>query len=105
MDRSSEALHDTRPWVRAADRTPEGAEVRYTARGDRVWALCWWEGRGDRPTTITLPFARLDDIGAIDGVRIELPPDADRSVCAIALDGMVPLGRFTGAGRKRPALR
>jgi alpha-L-fucosidase len=93
MATSADAVGATRPWVRASDRTPEGVEVRYTARGDRVWALCWWEGRGDRPTSITLPFARHDDVGATGGVRVALPADADESVHAIPLDGMVPLGR------------
>jgi len=39
-----------------------------------------------------LPFALLGDTGSGGGVRIGVPPEADRSVVAIALDGMVPLG-------------
>ena len=44
MSEHAEALQDTRPWVRASDVTPAGEEVRYTARGTRVWAFRW---RGD----------------------------------------------------------
>ena len=93
MDESGEAVQDTRPWVRAADRTPEGVEVRYTARGDVVWALCWWAGDADaRPAAFTLPFATPEDRDRTP-LRVEFATDADASAVAIPLDGMVPLGR------------
>jgi alpha-L-fucosidase len=41
MSTNGSALQDTRPWVRPGDITPEGDEVRYTARGDTVWSFRW----------------------------------------------------------------
>jgi alpha-L-fucosidase len=92
------ALQGTRPWIRPRCTTPEGVEVRFTAHGDRVWAICWSD-QGPLPGAITLPMrtaptttARAIDgtVLAIDstehGLRVELPtPDA--AIVAIAVDG------------------
>ncbi len=108
MDASAEAVQRTRPWIRPSDRTREGVEVRYTARGDRVWALCWPAPGAARPSEVTLPFAPLADPES-GPIRVPLPPDADghgrghgggdgagggggdASVTAIPLDGLVPI--------------
>lgn len=111
MAKSSTALTGTRPWIRATDRTPEGHQVRYTATGDRVWALCWHESvAGDvmaLPTSLTLPLVAtpttavstpngqsLTFADTSAGLRIDLPIaplDApDLSVFAVAIDRADP---------------
>jgi alpha-L-fucosidase len=49
MAANGHAVQDTRPWVRPADVTADGCEVRYTARGDTVWAFRW---SGDTDPTV-----------------------------------------------------
>jgi alpha-L-fucosidase len=51
MATNGHALQDTRPWVRPADTSADGTEVRYTARGRNVWAFRW---RGDELPTVEL---------------------------------------------------
>lgn len=81
------ALQDTRPWVRAGASTPEGPEVRFTARGDRVWAT-WSAGDNDhRPGAVTLPLRSTPMTTTVDvegrplaavesaaGLRVDVPP-------------------------------
>lgn len=96
MNVNAAALANTRPWIRADDHTPEGHEVRYTALGDRVWALGW----GDQPIqSLTLPVRstsrtavfsatgarlRFSETGA--GLRIDLPEGDDSPVTTVAID-------------------
>jgi alpha-L-fucosidase len=101
MDGAATALRGTRPWIRPSDRTPEGYEVRYTATGDRVWALCWNDAV-DPPDTITLPFTvgpgtavsttggdQLKATPVRRGMRIDLVSELDSSAFVLAVDGSV----------------
>jgi alpha-L-fucosidase len=47
---NGDAIHATRPWVTTGTTTGEQAHVRYTTRGDTVFALVQ-----DAPPSITLP--------------------------------------------------
>lgn len=97
------ALWDTRPWIRPSDRTPEGCEVRYTAVGDRLWAIVW----SDVPSAVSAPPSSISlalrpgprtavcgaggapvEWSAGDGVlRVTLPSGWDaRPAVALALD-------------------
>jgi len=123
------AVARTRPWVRAHAVTPEGIEVRFTATGERLWALLWTDllrDAGASPRSATLPVlatARtavstadgqaLAFSQAHAGIRVELPPGpepADEPVLAVALDHVAaaphvagPAGGPTDAGS--PAAR
>ncbi|MCU1351440.1 MAG: alpha-L-fucosidase [Acidimicrobiales bacterium] len=110
MARSATALQDTRPWIRSDDRTSDGWEVRYTATGDRVWALCWRDDRsggsdGSALATITLPFTAgpttttstvdgrpLAFVDTGTGLRVELPADRTPSMVAVAVDRAQVIG-------------
>jgi alpha-L-fucosidase len=52
MGEHGDALQDTRPWVRAGGREPDGTEVRSTARGDRRWE---WRWAADDPDAVPTP--------------------------------------------------
>ncbi len=97
------ALRGTRAWVRPAARTPEGVEVRFTAAGERVWALLWTDllrGRGGVSVTLpVVPTARtavtsaggtpLPFTATGGGLRVELAlPEESLAepVVAVALD-------------------
>ena len=80
--------------------TPEGVEVRFTAHGDRVWAMCW-SPSGTMPGSITLPVRSTPttSVTALDGatlaaepvatgLRVETPA-SDLPIVAIALDHVV----------------
>ncbi|HOT80864.1 MAG TPA: alpha-L-fucosidase [Microthrixaceae bacterium] len=94
------ALQGTRPWVRPRATTPEGVEVRFTAHGDRVWALCW-SPSGTMPGSITLPVRSTPttSVTALDGAMLAAEPAAtgllvatpasDLPIVAIALDHVV----------------
>lgn len=92
------ALQGTRPWIRPACTTPEGVEVRFTARGDRVWAICW-SPQGPLPGGVTLPMLATPTTSATaldgttlatastpHGLRVALPA-LDTAIVAIAVDG------------------
>lgn len=92
------ALLDTRPWVRPGTVAVDGTPVRYTARGDRVFALV----RGG-PGPVVLPDVRptattsvttVDDrpLGWSDtpsGLQVDLPgPGRAGGPVAVALAGV-----------------
>lgn len=102
------ALRATRPWVRPRCTTPEGVEVRFTARDDRVWALCSVPSPASDatgapaatfPAVITLPFAPTPTtaVTTVDGVPVAFTvapgglevrlPATHGPVAAIAVDG------------------
>jgi hypothetical protein len=100
------ALQGTRPWVRPRATTPEGLEVRFTAVGERVWALCWPAADADLPTAVTLPvrLTPTSSVGLFDatrgditrlsteevdgGVRLALPAGVGAPPVVVALDGV-----------------
>jgi alpha-L-fucosidase len=89
----------TRPWVRAEGRTPEGHDVRYTARAGTVWAHFWPVDDGvRRPSTITLPLratpattvtdaagAELAFRAGAGDLTIDLPDVVDRAVHSVGV--------------------
>ncbi len=93
------ALMDSRPWVRAGTTTAAGDPVRYTARGDSVFALVG--GAADRavlseveatPTTAvtSLDGEPLGWADTPDGLVVDLParaalPDASPGPVALSL--------------------
>ncbi|CAN5714775.1 alpha-L-fucosidase [soil metagenome] len=94
------ALQGSRPWVTPRARTPEGVEVRFTAAGDQVRALCWAaDPHRAFPTSITLPFrstvrttarsidgADLEVEAVAAGLLVRLPPDPDADVFALSFE-------------------
>jgi alpha-L-fucosidase len=105
--RWGEALYGTKPWTRAEGETADGHSVRFTARGDTVYA--WWMGRaGERaPESVELlglraAAARL--VGGPElnvarterGTRLGFFPSRDGPVVAIELRG-------AAADRREPA--
>ena len=69
---NGEAIYETRPWVRADGRTSDGVDVRFTQKGDCVYAILL-----DKPKAreITIESLRADDgtkiqmLGASDDLR------------------------------------
>jgi alpha-L-fucosidase len=91
-------LFDTRPWVRPGDATADGAPVRFTARGGRVFAhvragggpLVLGDVRPTRTTTASTldgrPLVWTDTPG---GLRVDLPaPRHPDEPATVALDGV-----------------
>lgn len=91
------ALQDTRPWIVPTTTTPEGATVRFTARGRSVWALI---ERSATAGVVTLPVASTPTTRVRDadgaplsfepigtGLRVTLP--AGDTWFAISLDDVV----------------
>ena len=65
MGAHADAVRATRPWVRPGAATTEGAPVRYTARGDIVFALL---GSVDGPVTLAeVASTPTTVVEAIDG--------------------------------------
>lgn len=104
LGRQGAAIHGTRPWVRAEGTTDRGIDVRFTCRGERVYALLLGS---PEPGVIHLEGLRAGpdakalwlgtDAGApstvapADGPRVALavPDGLDESpVHAVALDGI-----------------
>jgi alpha-L-fucosidase len=52
---NGEGIYGTRPWVRPSAKTPEGSGIRFTAKGDSLYAFALNRPRG---ATITLPSLR-----------------------------------------------
>jgi alpha-L-fucosidase len=89
----------TRPWVHAEGRSGEGHDVRYTARGETVWAHVWVADDGaPRPSSLTLPFratpaTTVTDPAGVqlafrandDSLAIAMVDDADRAVCTVGI--------------------
>jgi len=62
LDRSGDAIFGTRPWTRAEGRTADGTPVRFTRRGDILYAI-----------VVGTPPGRalvLEDVGAAPGARV-----------------------------------
>jgi len=95
---SGEAIYDTRPWWRAEGTSGEGLPVRFTARGDTVYALVLGQPRGARLTLRGLrprPSARVELLGQGplawrregEDLHLDLPVLAERPVHTLALRG------------------
>jgi alpha-L-fucosidase len=92
------ALMDTRPWVRPGTVTGEGDPVRFTARGDTVFALVRGTGRtaalGDvRPTqrtvVTTVDGRPLPWVDTPTGLSVTLPDGGVESGPAVVVLGRV----------------
>jgi alpha-L-fucosidase len=101
--RYGEALYATKPWVRAEGATGDGSALRFTARGDTVYAWLLCTPASAAPVEllgIHADAARL--VGGLAlavertarGVRVALPALPDEPAHAIALTG----ARERGAG-------
>jgi alpha-L-fucosidase len=66
---NGEAMHGTRPWIRADDVTGEGLQVRFTRKGSTLYAILLGQ-----PTTgeVTLP-----SLAPADGARVTLLGQGD----------------------------
>ncbi len=98
MAKSSEALVGTRPWTRAEGSTAEGLGVRFTHKGDEVYAIVLGKPAGG---TLTLNGVGLAEGGSVrlvgggscafertgNDLRISLPALADEPAHALALVG------------------
>ncbi len=72
LETSGEAIRGTRPWTRAEGRTREGLPVRFTSRGDRVFAFVLGTPEGRVVTLVDVPFGgarRLDRAGQVAARR------------------------------------
>jgi alpha-L-fucosidase len=56
---NGEAVYGTRPWRRAEGTTREGVPVRFTARGDTLYAILLGTPPGDELTLEDLPLAEV----------------------------------------------
>jgi alpha-L-fucosidase len=92
--RYGEALYGTRPWQRAEGETAEGISVRFTARGDTVFA--WLLGKPQSLASLELLGLHADSARLVGGdplaiqrtdrgTRLTLPPLPDEPAHAIAL--------------------
>jgi alpha-L-fucosidase len=97
--RYGEALYGTRPWQRAEGETAEGLPLRFTARGDTLFA--WLLGRPRAPASVELLGLRADAARLVGGpalalertdrgTRLALPALFDEPAHAIALGGAGP---------------
>jgi len=93
--RNGEALYATKPWKRAEGKTAEGLGVRFTARGDTVYAwLIGAPGASAELLGVSAEAARLVGGGALAleatprGVKLALPALGDEPAHAIALSGV-----------------
>ena len=61
---NGEAIYATRPWVRAEGRTSDGVDIRFTRKGDSVYAIL-----------LDMPKAReitIESLGPDDGTKIQM---------------------------------
>lgn len=95
--RYGEALYGTRPWQRAEGETAEGIRLRFTARGDTLYA--WLLGRPEASAGVELLGLRADSARIVGGgelavqhtergTRVALPQLPDEPGHAIALSGV-----------------
>ena len=102
------ALADTRPWVHPGSATADGRPVRYTSRGDTVFALVGG-GRGDAvlaevratpTTTVTTVDGRtLDWSDGPEGLTVALaPPPDDRGPTVVELQHVEARASGTAGG-------
>ncbi len=68
--RYGHALYGTKPWKRAEGETAEGIALRFTARGDTVYA--WLMGRPETPAGIELLGIRADSAQLVGGARLAI---------------------------------
>ena len=71
---NGDAIYGTRPWHTAAATTREGHNVRFTSKGDAVYAIVF-----DPPdATLTLPLVPAGDVTLVrDGAPVAATPDGD----------------------------
>jgi alpha-L-fucosidase len=63
-----EAIVATRPWVVSGAATPEGSDLRYTARGDAVFASL--RGLRTRATLVDVRSTPLTRVDRLDGAAL-----------------------------------
>jgi alpha-L-fucosidase len=60
---NGEAVYDTRPWHTAEGTSREGVPLRFTARGERVWAIALRAPAGDALTLQDVPARSVELLG------------------------------------------
>lgn len=96
MSINGDAIYGTRPWTRASGKSDEGHDVRFTRKGDDLFALVFNPGKG--PITlsdISANPAEAKVLGGLDatinaaghGVQITLPGALKTPVLAVKLSG------------------
>src|SRR6185436_17996606 len=55
LSANGEGIYGTRPWVRPSAKAPEGSDMRFTTKGDSLYAFALSRPRG---ATLTLPSVR-----------------------------------------------
>ncbi len=68
--RYGHALYGTKPWKRAEGETAEGTPLRFTARGETVYA--WLMGSPETPASIELLGMRADSAQLVGGARLAI---------------------------------
>jgi alpha-L-fucosidase len=95
--RYGHALYGTKPWKRAEGDTSEGIPLRFTARGEDVYA--WLMGKPETPASVELVGLRADSARLVGGAqlaieitergtKLALPELPDEPAHAIALNGV-----------------
>lgn len=96
---NAEAIYGTRPWLRAEGATSDGIPVRYTHRGDTLYAIVLGTAPAGTVTLVGIDVkpARVRLVGggtlraeaSPQGLRIDVPQAPPASpACAFALDGV-----------------
>ncbi len=101
---NGEAIFGTRPWMAAESKTDGGAEVRFTSKGDTVYAIVF--GAIDRPTiSFDLPGNLDGDVAAVrvsDGQAVRVEREGGRvHLLDCAADGCSPVANAFALRRKR----
>jgi alpha-L-fucosidase len=64
LERNGDAVYGTRPWIRAEGATRDGLSLRFTTKGETLYAILLGTPRGDSVT--------LEDVPAAPDARVEL---------------------------------
>ncbi|MCP3984821.1 MAG: alpha-L-fucosidase [bacterium] len=56
LDENGDGIYETRPWIRAEGTTREGIPVRFTQKGETVYAFLLGRPAGDTVTFVDLPM-------------------------------------------------
>ena len=86
MTANAAAVQETRPWVRPGTRTVEGADVRFTARGETLFAIVRGAG-GARVTLSEVAATPTTTVTTLSGAPLAWTD----SIAGIAVDLDAPL--------------
>jgi alpha-L-fucosidase len=101
LDRDGEAIHATRPWRRAEGDTAQGVPLRFTRRGERVFAILLGRPEGTRITLRNLRLAAGGSVVLLGRGRVRATAEA--ADLRVDLDAPLPEGpihalALSGAG-------